>query len=253
MVNEPRTSGIAYSDEWFCPRCQTVSPTGAKFCLACGQALSRECPQCGHLNLITHRYCQQCGADMAAEVQRQAQAEKARQEKENQWAQAQLARGLTKIVCPHCGGAKGQWSDTCPTCYGNGTLRRDGPRDSVITELCSNCGGSGRLPEKTFRSCDLCDGYGYILYDQAYVTRKLRNQSANKVISVLLTLLLVALGLSIGGLILYALLNFSFEYVFLSFIPGALTVPIIGLLSKIEPKSESDLIFASMARPPRHY
>ncbi len=253
MINALQTSGVAHSDEWICPQCQTVSPVGAKFCLVCGQALSHECPKCGHLNLITHRYCQQCGADMAVQAQKQALEEQARQEKADQWLQSQLARGLTKIVCPHCGGAKGQWSDYCSPCFGTGTLRSYGPRDSVLTELCSNCGGSGRLPEKTFRSCDLCDGYGYILYDQAYVTRKLRNQSGNKVISVLLTLLLVALGLSMGGLILYALLTFSFEYVFLSFIPGALTVPIIGLISKIEPKSESDLIFASMARPPRHY
>ena len=47
-----------------CPKCQSFSPIGSRFCKACGQTLARECPQCDELVATTATFCAVCGFDL---------------------------------------------------------------------------------------------------------------------------------------------------------------------------------------------
>ena len=49
-----------------CPNCAADNPLGARFCVACGQALSRVCSSCGADNPPDARFCNQCGANLDA-------------------------------------------------------------------------------------------------------------------------------------------------------------------------------------------
>ncbi|MEN8162119.1 MAG: zinc-ribbon domain-containing protein, partial [Myxococcota bacterium] len=51
-----------------CTACQHENPDGARFCGACGGALSadRPCPSCGRPNPPTQRFCNHCGAPQEA-------------------------------------------------------------------------------------------------------------------------------------------------------------------------------------------
>jgi len=49
-----------------CPACRFQSPAGAKFCGACGSALSFGCPRCGTPNPPTFKFCSECGSSLAA-------------------------------------------------------------------------------------------------------------------------------------------------------------------------------------------
>src|SRR4249920_3300155 len=44
-----------------CPQCQHDSPSGARFCNACGRALVGACRACGHVNPEGSHYCSECG------------------------------------------------------------------------------------------------------------------------------------------------------------------------------------------------
>ena len=45
-----------------CPRCGQANPTGAKFCLECGQRLPAGCGACGRLLPPSAKFCPECGA-----------------------------------------------------------------------------------------------------------------------------------------------------------------------------------------------
>ncbi len=49
-----------------CPRCGTVNPPGAKFCMNCGAPLPQEkiCPRCGFKNPPNAKFCMNCGAQL---------------------------------------------------------------------------------------------------------------------------------------------------------------------------------------------
>jgi class 3 adenylate cyclase len=53
-----------------CPNCGAENPPGSRFCVSCGQPLSRICPNCGSSNPPTAHFCNQCGQrlDEAASV-----------------------------------------------------------------------------------------------------------------------------------------------------------------------------------------
>ncbi len=44
-----------------CPRCQTLNPANARFCLNCGWALTRQCANCHSELLPGARFCMHCG------------------------------------------------------------------------------------------------------------------------------------------------------------------------------------------------
>src|SRR5687767_14303863 len=49
-----------------CSRCRRENPSGAKFCLECGQKLSAVCAACGHPLPDGARFCVECGASAVA-------------------------------------------------------------------------------------------------------------------------------------------------------------------------------------------
>jgi class 3 adenylate cyclase len=49
-----------------CPDCSAEAPDGARFCNACGTALTRACPNCGESGSPTARFCAQCGTEIGA-------------------------------------------------------------------------------------------------------------------------------------------------------------------------------------------
>ena len=48
-----------------CPQCGQANPTGAKFCLECGQRLPAGCAGCGHPLPAGAKFCPECGAPTA--------------------------------------------------------------------------------------------------------------------------------------------------------------------------------------------
>jgi class 3 adenylate cyclase/tetratricopeptide (TPR) repeat protein len=49
-----------------CPQCGHDNPLGARFCNACGAALTGVCPACGHVNAPGSRFCNNCGQALTA-------------------------------------------------------------------------------------------------------------------------------------------------------------------------------------------
>ena len=45
-----------------CAACGTENPAGARFCMACGEALERRCRNCGTPAPGGARFCMNCGA-----------------------------------------------------------------------------------------------------------------------------------------------------------------------------------------------
>ena len=45
-----------------CAACGTENPAGARFCMACGEALERRCGNCGTPAPGGARFCMNCGA-----------------------------------------------------------------------------------------------------------------------------------------------------------------------------------------------
>src|SRR5215467_5684173 len=43
-----------------CPNCKAPVPQSAKFCAACGSALSRKCPACGSDSPPSAKFCPEC-------------------------------------------------------------------------------------------------------------------------------------------------------------------------------------------------
>src|SRR5215510_6600438 len=50
-----------------CPRCDTDTPDGAKFCIECGTPLTPRCPQCGADVLPRAKFCAECGTPLTAQ------------------------------------------------------------------------------------------------------------------------------------------------------------------------------------------
>jgi class 3 adenylate cyclase len=50
-----------------CPRCNTDTPDGAKFCIECGTPLKVRCPQCGADTLPQAKFCAECGTPLTAQ------------------------------------------------------------------------------------------------------------------------------------------------------------------------------------------
>jgi class 3 adenylate cyclase len=50
-----------------CPRCDTDTPDGAKFCIECGTPLRPRCPQCGADVLPRAKFCAECGTPLTAQ------------------------------------------------------------------------------------------------------------------------------------------------------------------------------------------
>ena len=44
-----------------CPKCGSILPTNAKFCLECGTKLEKKCPKCGAVTSIDAKFCLECG------------------------------------------------------------------------------------------------------------------------------------------------------------------------------------------------
>jgi Double zinc ribbon/Adenylate and Guanylate cyclase catalytic domain len=51
-----------------CPRCDTDTPDGAKFCIECGTALKVRCPHCGADALPRAKFCAECGTPLMAQT-----------------------------------------------------------------------------------------------------------------------------------------------------------------------------------------
>jgi class 3 adenylate cyclase len=51
-----------------CPRCDTDTPDGAKFCIECGTPLRARCPQCGADVLPRAKFCAECGTPLTAQA-----------------------------------------------------------------------------------------------------------------------------------------------------------------------------------------
>jgi class 3 adenylate cyclase/tetratricopeptide (TPR) repeat protein len=49
-----------------CPKCNSESTSGRKFCPECGSALTNRCAKCGADNLPTAKFCEDCGAALNA-------------------------------------------------------------------------------------------------------------------------------------------------------------------------------------------
>ncbi len=78
-----------------CPDCNAEAPDGARFCNACGTALTRACPNCGEAGPPTARFCAQCGAEIG--VSHRPQGASARADRAPP-AQAER-RQLTVLFC----------------------------------------------------------------------------------------------------------------------------------------------------------
>src|SRR5262245_45355986 len=50
-----------------CSNCGTENPAGAKFCMACGSALTLTCPTCGTENPPAAKFCIECGTALAGD------------------------------------------------------------------------------------------------------------------------------------------------------------------------------------------
>jgi len=51
-----------------CSNCGTENPSGAKFCMSCGQAMAAACPNCGTENPPSAKFCIECGNNLAADA-----------------------------------------------------------------------------------------------------------------------------------------------------------------------------------------
>jgi class 3 adenylate cyclase len=51
-----------------CPRCDTDTPEGAKFCTECGTPLKARCLQCGADSLPRAKFCSECGTPLTAQT-----------------------------------------------------------------------------------------------------------------------------------------------------------------------------------------
>lgn len=71
-----------------CSKCGNENPSGAKFCLSCGEKLEQgiTCPKCGKLNPLNAKFCLECGAKLGA------------------------------FVCPNCGGKLQPDAKFCMNC-----------------------------------------------------------------------------------------------------------------------------------------
>ena len=58
-----------------CPKCRFANPQGARFCAACGTALSTACAHCGATCEPGARFCSACGKPVAAAPEAQAPSE----------------------------------------------------------------------------------------------------------------------------------------------------------------------------------
>ena len=47
-----------------CSKCNTENPENNKFCLKCGQKLTKVCPGCGTENLPGAKFCGECGRNL---------------------------------------------------------------------------------------------------------------------------------------------------------------------------------------------
>jgi class 3 adenylate cyclase len=50
-----------------CPRCDTDTPDGAKFCIECGTSVTPRCPRCGADTLPRAKFCAECGSPLTAQ------------------------------------------------------------------------------------------------------------------------------------------------------------------------------------------
>ena len=55
-----------------CSKCETENPSGAKFCVECGESFKGRCPKCGLANPANAKFCQGCGTSFgeAAEAKK---------------------------------------------------------------------------------------------------------------------------------------------------------------------------------------
>src|SRR5262245_36989833 len=51
-----------------CPRCDSDTPDGARFCIECGTPLRPRCPQCGADTLPRAKFCGACGTPLTAQT-----------------------------------------------------------------------------------------------------------------------------------------------------------------------------------------
>ena len=52
-----------------CPKCGTDSPENNKFCLECGQKLTKVCPRCSTENLPGAKFCGECGRNLVLQTE----------------------------------------------------------------------------------------------------------------------------------------------------------------------------------------
>ena len=44
-----------------CPKCQFENPSGANFCVECGNKIEIICPKCSSANSPSFKFCSECG------------------------------------------------------------------------------------------------------------------------------------------------------------------------------------------------
>src|SRR5262245_40297576 len=47
-----------------CPRCESDTPDGGKFCIECGSPLRPHCPRCGTEDVAQAKFCAECGTPL---------------------------------------------------------------------------------------------------------------------------------------------------------------------------------------------
>ncbi len=82
------------TDAWICPNCQTTNAIGKRFCIKCGAALGRDCPNCGKLIQAASEFCPECGVNVAqaARDKQQREEELAKQRALEQQRETELRR-----------------------------------------------------------------------------------------------------------------------------------------------------------------
>ena len=121
-----------------CPRCQTVAPEGAKFCMSCGSPMSAICPECGTELPAEARFCLNCGNQLPQAASQSASGSNQESPGAAGLEQYILKKLLAKLEAARgSGGLQGEnggWSPCCsatspaPPPPRKNWTRKSGPR-----------------------------------------------------------------------------------------------------------------------------
>lgn len=89
-----------------------------------------------------------------------------------------------EIICYHCQGTGSENKKliTCPICHGKGKVSQKSKFFGGIlfeqTNICQNCQGSGKIPEK---KCSICHGQGFIIQKEKVIIEIPRHFKVEKI------------------------------------------------------------------------